>query len=197
MDKRKVANREVRDKFFKALMELLREKKASEITVTELIRRSGAARASFYRNYKSLDDVLQDKLDSMIADYDAHKPTEVEEFKNYDFILNLFRFYEKYADVVLTAHRANVSIDMLDEITNYIVGVNGDMKATSISRYELYFYSGAWYNVVIRWLEGGMKETPEDMASEFVRICEGGVLVDSGSATASSDLTTRRMAECR
>lgn len=173
MDKRKVANQEVRDKFFKALMELLQEKNASEITVTDVIRRSGAARVSFYRNYKSLDDVLQDKLDSMIADYDAHKPTEVEEFKNYDFILNLFKFYEKYADVVLTAHRANVSIDMLDEITNYIVSVNGDMKATAISRYELFFYSGAWYSVVIHWLEGGMKETPDAMAHEFIRICKG------------------------
>jgi hypothetical protein len=170
MDKRKIANQEVREKFFQALMSLLKEKPASEITITELINHSGAARASFYRNYKSINDVLYDKLDAMIEEYNQHKLTDFEKYDDYEFILNLFHFYKKYADVILTANRANISIDVLDEISDYLISINGDMKENSIRKYELYYYSGAWYNVVIHWLESGMKESPEDMAAEFIRI---------------------------
>jgi hypothetical protein len=170
MDKRKIANQEVRDKFFQALMSLLKEKPASEITITELISHSGAARVSFYRNYKSINDVLYDKLDAMIEEYNQHKLTDFEKYDDYEFILNLFLFYKKYADVILTANRANISIDVLDEISDYLISINGDMKENSIRKYELYYYSGAWYNVVIHWLESGMKESPEDMAAEFIRI---------------------------
>ncbi len=34
-------------------------------------------------------------------------------------------------------------------------------------------WSGAFYNVLLCWLEGGAKETPEAMADEFLRIVNG------------------------
>ena len=43
----------------------------------------------------------------------------------------------------------------------------------SITKYELYYFAGAFYNMMLCWLEGGAKETPEAMAEEFLRIMRG------------------------
>lgn len=47
------------------------------------------------------------------------------------------------------------------------------MSASSPERYQLYFYAGAFYNVLICWLESGMKESPAAMADEFARMLHG------------------------
>lgn len=48
-------------------------------------------------------------------------------------------------------------------------GKTGDKRVYS-SKYELYYYSGAFYNMVLSWLESGAKESSKDMADEFLRI---------------------------
>lgn len=47
MDKRKIANQLVKDRLLSALIALMQYKDWSKITVTELIKDSGVARASF------------------------------------------------------------------------------------------------------------------------------------------------------
>ena len=58
MDKRKIANQKVKDRLFAALIEFAGSKDWSRLTVTELIEQSGVARASFYRNFKSVDELV-------------------------------------------------------------------------------------------------------------------------------------------
>lgn len=169
-DKRKIANAIVRKKIRTALLYLLKEQSFTSISVTELIQKAGVSRSSFYRNYNSMDDILLEIIDEMILDYENNRKYKLEDFHNYEFILHIFKFYEKYADIVITATNANISINILDEITDYIIKTNGDMKSTSISKYELYYYSGAGHSVILQWLKSGMKESPEDMAREFCRI---------------------------
>ena len=53
MDKRKEANRQVKDKITDALFALLKEKPLHELSVTEITQRAKVARVSFYRNYDS------------------------------------------------------------------------------------------------------------------------------------------------
>lgn len=44
----------------RAMLELLAEKDYNSISVSELAERAGVARMSFYRNFNSTDDVLED-----------------------------------------------------------------------------------------------------------------------------------------
>ena len=62
---------------------------------------------------------------------------------------------------------------LLDVITDCEISEGGDMPASSIARFELYYYAGAFYNMLVCWLEGGMRETPEALADEFLRIARG------------------------
>lgn len=50
------------------MIRLLSKKEYLDITVTDLVKFSGVARASFYRSYSSIDDALNDTCDD-IKDY--------------------------------------------------------------------------------------------------------------------------------
>lgn len=85
-------------------------------------------------------------------------------------MLYKFQFYKEYSDLIMAFHHAKVATTLLDVITGCEIDACGDMSINSISKYELYYFSGAFYNMMLCWLEGGTKETPEAMADEFLRI---------------------------
>ena len=56
-----------KDRIRDGLFAAMKTKAYADITITDVIKASGIARASFYRSYKNLDDVLQD----IVAKYRA------------------------------------------------------------------------------------------------------------------------------
>ena len=170
MDKRKIANQNVKDRLFSALVEFAGHKDWSKLTVTELIQKSGVARASFYRNFKSVEELIDYGIQQMSLYYHEGKPFLEDGFRSREVMLYKFQFYKKYAGLVLAFHHAKLGATLLDIITDCEIDAGGDMPVNSITRYELYYFSGAFYNMLLCWLEDGMKETPEAMADEFLRI---------------------------
>lgn len=170
MDKRKVANQQVKDRLLGALLQLAGEKDLSQVKVTELVERSGVARASFYRNFDSVEDIVDYGIQRMARLYHEGMPPSSGGVRSRDEMVYRFRFYRDHAAIVLAFHRAHVSASLLDIVTDCEIEMGGDMPANSIARYELYYFAGAFYNMLICWLEGGMRETPEAMADEFLRI---------------------------
>lgn len=86
-DKRQVASAKL---FVYALAKTLKTKPYEEITVSEVIKESGAGRATFYRLFDTLDDVLEYAsegiFDNLIKGYEPNR-------KN-DFTYLFNRFYE-------------------------------------------------------------------------------------------------------
>ncbi|MEG2533882.1 MAG: TetR/AcrR family transcriptional regulator [Gordonibacter sp.] len=179
MDKRKKANQQVKDRLFAALLTSAGERDFSQLKVTELVERSGVARASFYRNFDSMEGIVDYGIQRMASLYHEGKPSAREDFHDRQVMLYRFRFFYDHADVVLAFHRAHVSPALLDVITDCEIDASGDMPASPIERYESYYFTGAFYNMLVCWLEGGMREAPEAMADEFLRIAgEHEVLCD-------------------
>lgn len=69
MDKRKIANQLVKDRLFSALVDFAGEKDWSKVKVTELIEKSGVARASFYRNFKSAEEIIGYGIHKLSLEY--------------------------------------------------------------------------------------------------------------------------------
>lgn len=170
MKQKKNAQQTVKDRLFSALIAFSGEKDWSKLTVTELIEKAGVARASFYRNFKSVEEIIDYGIQQMTHRYHEEKPFSSEDFHSREVMLYKFRFYQKYAGLVLAFHHANASTTLLDVITDCEISAYGDMPAASIAKYRLYYFSGAFYNMLICWLENGTKETPAAMADEFLKI---------------------------
>lgn len=170
MDKRKIANQRVKDRLFSALIEFAGQKEWSKLTVTELIEKSGVARASFYRSFKSVEELIDYGIQHMTQRYHEGNPCRDEDYHSREAMLYKFRFYQENAEIVLAFHHARLSTTLLDLITDCEIDAYGDMTVNSISKYELYYFAGAFYNMMLCWLENGTRETPEAMADEFLRI---------------------------
>lgn len=173
MDKRKIANKLVKDKLLYALIDLANKKDWSRVSITELIEKAGVARVSFYRNFNSVEEIVDYGVSGMAEAYHENKPSH-EEPQSENLLLYKFSFYKEHAKLILTFHHAKLSRTLLDVITDCQIEEAGTMSFKSIRRYELYYFSGAFYNVMLNWLENGMKESPQQMTEEFLRIMNKG-----------------------
>lgn len=174
MEKKKAVNQGVKDRLLAALISFAGQREWSKLTVTELIERSGVARASFYRNFKSVEEIIDYGIEQMTRRYHEGKSFSHEDFRSREVMLYKFRFYRDHAALVLAFHRARAAATLLDVITDCVIDACGDMSVNSISKYELYYFAGAFYNMMLCWLEGGAKEPPEAMADAFMRIGNSG-----------------------
>jgi len=124
-----------------ALSQLLKEKSFSSITVSELTKKAGVSRMTYYRNYSSKEDIFEAYLEDALITYVK---------KHHEFLDNLFKC--GYGHLFLNAidqyvmYRWKKEDDSLDHI------------------YRLHAFSGALYNSYIHWSLGGARESPEEMA---------------------------------
>ena len=164
MDKRLEANKRVKDKIGRALIQLMTQKKFSDITVTDIIDKSGVARASYYRNYYSKEEIIVEATESAKNDYVRRLEESGYAYNSYEGILLAFRYFKAYRKHILCVYNAGLSSIYQKMMDEFLESVGGDMRITDVRRYLLYYYSGAVYNVFIKWLENNMLESPDEMA---------------------------------
>lgn len=173
MDKRELANAMVKRSLSEALFRLLQEKSISEISVSSLIEEAHVARASFYRNFNSLEAVLQYELDKIIEQYIEECPCDIVDYADYDYMVWKFEFYRRYSKKLLVLMSAGLS-DMILCATNQLTLHRFNKGRTFREKIERYYSAGAFSNVVLHWLESGAEETPEDMARVFTDMYTNG-----------------------
>lgn len=170
MDKRLLANKQVKEKIENAFVDLLNDKSIDEISITELVTRAGVARSSFYRNYGSMNDVMNSAIEQVVHEFEAGSPLDTVDFTDYAFLIYVFRFYYRIRRKVLTIFHAGISFRILQEIINFDIDAMGSMTWSSIDRYDIYYYSGALFSVVLQWLNSGAQESAEEMARKFQQL---------------------------
>lgn len=166
MDKRLEANMRVKKQITDAMFELMHEKSFSDITITELIQRAGVARASYYRNYSSKEDIIETLMDDVL-EYYRSGIAEDEPFLSYSNILRSFRFFQGFSQYIIDLYQSGFADILMEKLNQFHESIVGNMPASSIRRYEIYAYMGALVNVAMCWLQDGQKETPEEMAAFF------------------------------
>ena len=93
MDKRKAAQQRVKRCITDALFSPLEGKSLSDIRITEIIERAGVARASFYRNYRTKEDVLVTLIRDVIERFGEEMRLDQGAFYTYENVLLSFRYF--------------------------------------------------------------------------------------------------------
>lgn len=174
-DKRQIANNRTKTRIIKALLRLMGEKNFSDITVTDIVGRAKVARASYYRNFSSKEEVIASAGTMIFEDFRQKTVEAGVSILEYESVLRMFRYFRAYRQPLLTLHEAGFTTlysRMFDECIESIAGI---MPYDDIRRYCLRFYSGSAFSVFVYWLEEGMRETPEEMAELFYRMINGAV----------------------
>lgn len=185
-DKRRKANDRTKARIIKSLLKLMEEKKFSDITVTDIVAKANVARASYYRNFTSKEEVIASAGSIIFEDFRKKTVEAGVSILEYESVLRMFRYFRAYRQPLLTLHDAGFTSlysRMFDECVESIAGT---MPYDDIRRYCLRFYSGSAFTVFVYWLEEGMRETPEEMADLFYRMINGAVSAIVGPSRAAS-----------
>lgn len=153
--------RESCQKIEKAFMELLQSKELSEITVSQLCKITGLNRSTFYANYMDIYD-LADKLRKALEDnFEQMYSAEIEQGFNSNDYLRLFRhiyenrlFYRTYLKLGY-AHEYR--------IFTYDTALAREHFGNRFIEYHCELFRAGITKIIEMWLEGGCKESPEDM----------------------------------
>ena len=112
--------------FAEALVELLESKPLSAISVSELTQRAGVSRVTFYRNYDSIEEVLERHVASIAHGYEK-KASEGRGFASYireDNILLLADTFREHANLVRCLRKRHAESYLFEAIERGTLAVS-------------------------------------------------------------------------
>lgn len=146
-----------------AVFALMDKKPYSEIKVSDIVKKAGVSRMTFYHYYETKEDALEDYFHEIVAGYVRECETKkVGRFHNINSIVHALKYFDRYSCFILKLVNARLYSLIIDAMNGYMV--ERILPYYSIPAYELYFYGGALLNVFIKWEEGGKCEPAEKIA---------------------------------
>lgn len=156
------ANRVTRESIRTALLELMDSKEFSSITISDLVKRAGVSRQSFYRNYTSKEDVIIEIEETTLTAFEGSLTNP--KYKN-----NLRLWLEDYFSFVRENHKL-ISIMDKAKLTDIVFSkapfIVEDWMGVEGSGLHYYVVGslGSLRAICMDWLSSGMKESSEYMA---------------------------------
>lgn len=171
MQKKK--NYSVKEELQCAFIDLLSEKPYMDITVTDIVKKAQVARVSFYRNFSSINDVAEAIADDFIDDFTNEINPVLSSKDERLWREFLFGFVYKASRKQKNFLRNNppdlsIIFSKIDEKLTVIH--NEKPEETFDEKYVKVAKMGVVINVMRRWMDDGMKETPEDIINFIIRI---------------------------
>ena len=156
----------VKREIMNAVMQLMGEKNYMDITVTEIIGKAGVARASFYRNFNSISDVI-DALVKEASDEFSEEVLPVlsgtDERAWREFLFHQFYHFSKIKKDMQKIGAANMSV-IFTRISDQIQQREQDLPQKTIpDKYRVVAKWSMINQILQKWLDTGAKETPEEM----------------------------------
>ena len=153
----------VKQQITSALLDLLREKKLADISVSELTEMAGVGRVSFYRNYQTKEDILREESDRLIQEwgklYEANPESAPE-----TLFPSLFDFYREHRHFYTTLYEAGMSTIMMDTIISTIQ-ITPEMP--NLEAYMKSFWAYGIYGWMLEWIKRGMQESGSELIGLF------------------------------
>lgn len=160
------------------LLQLMNTYSYNDITVKQIILESQVARKTFYRNFLSKDDVLDAYIDNIMQQY-IYSLQQLPNCQLSNILDVIFTFCFQNQDLLiklkdnnlmyLLLHKWNIFIPM---IHNQIVSPNHPMFqsfSTEQIDYIIAFNIGAIWNVIMKWIEHDMKDTPDTIKTTLLK----------------------------
>lgn len=185
----------------KALIALLEEKPLAYITVSDLCKRADVNRSTFYLHYENIGDLLRETSRYLLDDFASRFPAQDASlaerlaggdtselfFLTPDYLYPYLTYVRDNARVFSTAlaHMQPLGFDAAYRrlFKNVFDPILDHFRCPAAERnYRMLFYLNGINALVCAWLEGGCRESVEDVA-RLLREC----VLGTGAAALSHD----------
>ena len=166
-----------------SLINLMKNNDFENITVKEITEKAGVNRSTYYRNFKSKEDILKFQLRKITEEY-INKFESVEEKTEKNHIYTILNTYNEHRVFFLTIQESRQLYIMQQVYLDYLQD-NIPVISSKEELYKLYHNIGGIYNFIICWIENGMDENLEELTELYLNI-----ISDKGQGQLYSSLIT-------
>lgn len=182
-DQRSIRSSEM---LYDGLAQLIREKPFNTITVTDVVETGKVGRTTFYRNFDEIEDILRMRCDQVFADLIVY-------FKEYmqkhttktgtELLKPLLRYFYLHSDIIELLMIAN-RIDIIQDSFRMVMGPFKTMAmalhdvADEYMDYGIAIRVGVITSILIRWIENGKRQAPDDLADTLANMIGKMVTMD-------------------
>lgn len=166
----------IKEYLFTALIQLMEQRPYDKITITDIAKKAGVSRMSYYRAFKSKEDILIRYSDKVFAGL-------LEEISGMDtltvrqFMLLIFRICQREQELLCALSAAK----LYEQVSHYLIDCGFCLAERVFGMDEQDVWTDYWVHrqvgmtlfVLMRWMERGMLETPEKMADFMEAIFVG------------------------
>lgn len=160
------------DQIEQALFALMKEKDYTSITVTDVIKRAQVSRASFYRHFSSLGDVIDhllnrlfdnvnDEVISILLSYDEQRVR--------DFLFEYTYKNIEMQETLASCLPSNTAVFFSRLMSRMQENGRPDVRGLSREKYRLYARTGVINSVLMKWLADGKKESVEEIVNVILK----------------------------
>ena len=150
----------------KALIDLLAEKPLSAISVSELTKRAGVARVTFYRNFSSKEEVLERHVAGIVRTYEREVTRGIgfASFIREENIVLLARYFQRNELLVrrLIENRLGDYLRLAMERSVLALSLASERSADERRLAEA--YANALFGVLANWTLNGCRDDPKPLA---------------------------------
>jgi len=156
----------VKQEIANAFMELMTQKSYMDITVTDLVNTAKVARVSFYRNFNSISDVIDYIIDQLSNEFvEDILPTlnSRDERKWREFLFEYFYNFARKHRKAAAASFQNMSV-LFSRMDHKMQILEKQSPSENLrDKYIALGKLGLINNIAKKWMDDGMRETPEEM----------------------------------
>ncbi len=149
-----------------ALLYLMQNKDYRTISITEICRKAGVTRMSFYRNFDSKEDILKKWVNSITETFLANSGISYKNNSSREYFIRLFTHMEQHKAVCLALYNAGLIYIIKEQFDRVFLDVYKD----EYDQYKSFFLAGGIYNVFLLWLINGCRESPSEIAGRMDNI---------------------------
>lgn len=165
-----------------ALIFLMDGKEFKSITITEIVQSANLNRGTFYKHYQTQEELLNELIDDVLIDliHSYREPyAKIKDFKVGKLSsssIKIFDHVERYSRFYTIIINSNVLPGFQNRICQVLKELvqkdllsplpNSDIDPSLLSSYNAY----ALFGLIIEWVNGGFKFTPQEMADQLVHI---------------------------
>ncbi len=151
-----------------ALFKLMNDYDYNEIKVTDIVRKAGVGRATFYRYFKSKEDILIYYFERTARDYQSNQHLYPRCKDDYiKVVCEIMIKFKENKEPLKLIKKARLEGLYLDYLNKNFVNLF-DQAYANLNNYTPYLYAGMLFNISMQWLDKNCEENPETLAQVIV-----------------------------
>lgn len=152
-----------REYILKSFEKLMETHNYDDISVCDIADKAGVSRMSFYRNFKSKEDLVLQFLEEIAIELKANVEHQ-DTINQFSVAKQCFEIFKTYSKVFSSLLCSPISKTLGTAITQRLSENVPHDYISKASKYIPTYYFGAITHVLIQWMRDGMKESTDDMA---------------------------------